>query len=136
MLGSTNDFFTKQSYQVLSDFKIKVRQYLILKNRSESSIIKYLDAYDFFMINGFLFDGATIVKDLVDLRNGKYYLDLDAMLHDYEYIMGANLNYINKWKADFNYIKNMEKNGKGIRVFRLLALTVLGSYLPIVKYFE
>ena len=68
------------------------------------------------------FDGATIVKDLVDIEE----LDLDAMVHDYEYINGANRNFINKWKADIKYIKNMERNGKGIRVFRLFLLTIIG----------
>ena len=68
------------------------------------------------------FDGATIVKDLVDIEE----LDLDAMVHDYEYINGANRNFIKKWKADIKYIKNMERNGKGIRVFRLLLLTIIG----------
>ena len=79
------------------------------------------------------FDGATIVKDLVDI--GK--LDLDAMVHDYDYIHGANRNFIKKWKADIKYIKNIERNGKGIRIFRLLLLTIIGIiFVPycFIKY--
>ena len=63
-----------------------------------------------------------MVKDLVDMGE----LDLDAMVHDYDDIHGANRNFIKKWKADIKYIKNMERNGKGIRVFRLLLLTIIG----------
>ena len=79
------------------------------------------------------FDGATIVKDLVDIGE----LDLDAMVHDYDYINGANRNFIKKWKADIKYIKNMERNGKGIRIFRLLLLTIIGIiFVPycFIKY--
>ena len=64
-------------------------------------------------------------------------LDLDAMVHDYDYINGANRNFIKKWKADIKYIKNMERNGKGIRVFRLLLLTIIGIvFVPycFIKY--
>ena len=51
---------------------------------------------------------------------------LQDLMNDYEYIKGANRNFIKKWKADLRYIKNMERNGKGIRVFRLLLLTIIG----------
>ena len=73
------------------------------------------------MNNPSKFDGATIVKDLVDIEE----LDLDAMVHDYDYLHGANRNFIKKWNADIRYIKNMEANGKGIRVFRLLLLLAI-----------
>lgn len=41
------------------------------------------------------FDEATIVKDLVDIGE----LDLDAMVHDYDYINGANRNFIKKMES-------------------------------------
>ena len=78
------------------------------------------------------FDGATIVKDLVDIEE----LDLDAMVHDYEYINGANRSFIKKWNADIRYIKNMEANGKGIRVFRFFILTLLGIFFVPYCYIK
>ena len=84
------------------------------------------------MNNPSKFDGATIVKDLVDIEE----LDLDAMVHDYEYLNGANRSFIKKWKADIKYIKNMERNGKGIRVFRFLMLTLLGIFFVPYCYMK
>lgn len=98
-----------------------------------SDISDYLNAFDYFIRHPNKFDGATIVKDLVDIGE----LDLDAMVHDYDYIHGANRNFIKKWKADIKYIKNMERNGKGIRIFRLFLLTIIGIiFVPycFIKY--
>ena len=98
-----------------------------------SDISDYLNAFDYFIGHPTEFDGATIVKDLVDIGE----LDLDAMVHDYDYIHGANRNFVKKWKADIKYIKNMERNGKGIRIFRLLLLTIIGIvFVPycFIKY--
>ena len=128
MLFSKNDFF----YQPLATlFKLKgeLKDLLRLKKRSEEDIFQYMRAYEFFINRPDKYDGATIVKDLVDIRNGKYYLDADAMLHDFEYIRGASSNFLSKWKCDLRYIKNMEKNGKGVRVFRLIILTFFGLFL-------
>ena len=52
-----------------------------------------------------------------------YHFDI---MSNNEIDFGANRNFIKKWKADLRYIKNMERNGKGIRVFRLLLLTIIG----------
>jgi hypothetical protein len=105
---------------------------LNIKSRSKEDINLYKIAFDYFRSYPDQFDGATIVKDLVDIGE----LDLDAMVHDYEYIKGANRNFIKKWKADLKYIKNMEKNGKGIRVFRLFLLTIIGIVFVPIKYFK
>jgi hypothetical protein len=59
----------------------QVRRYLVMKGYDHHETALYLQAFDFFCQNPTEFDGATIVKDLVDL-NG---LDLDAMLHDFQY---------------------------------------------------
>lgn len=100
---------------------------LVLKDRNVSKKTRneILDIYDIFKNYPtiYKFDGATIVKDLNDLPN----LDLDAMYHDFQYIFeGANRNFIKKFKSDLKYIKNMEKNGKGIRVTRFILLTLSG----------
>ena len=77
------------------------------------------------------------IKVTLKLLQGYGVWNLDAMVHDYDYLHGANRNFIKKWKADIKYIKNMERNGKGIRVFRLLLLTIIGIiFVPycFIKY--
>ena len=91
-----------------------------------------MNAYNYFTTHPSEFDGATIVKDLVDFGE----LDLDAMLHDYDYITGSNRNIVKKFKADLKYIKNMEKNGKGIRVVRFILLTIAGIFTIPYSYFK
>ena len=132
MFWSKDDTF-KKSKTELDILRKNVKAYLNIKERKMSDISDYLNAFDYFTIHSDKFDGATIVKDLVDIGE----LDLDAMVHDYDYINGANRNFIKKWKADIKYIKNMERNGKGIRVFRLLLLTIIGIiFVPycFIKY--
>ena len=121
MFWSKDDTF-KKSKNDLDSLRINVEAILYLKGRKSYEVSEYLKAFDYFVEHPTEFDGATIVKDLVDICE----LDLDAMVHDYDYIHGANRNFIKKWKADIKYIKNMERNGKGIRIFRLLLLTIIG----------
>ena len=129
---SKSDFF-KQDRETLAEYRYQLLMMLKYKGRNEKDINFYIEAYDFFCRFTTKFDGATIVKDLNDLPN----LDLDAMLHDYQYLCGANKSFVRKWKSDLEYIKNMEKNGKGIRVFRLLLLTLSGIlFVPYCKIFK
>ena len=121
MFWSKDNTF-KKSKQELNILRKNIKAYLHIKERKMSDITDYLNAFDYFIGHPNEFDGATIVKDLVDIGE----LDLDAMVHDYDYIHGANRNFIKKWKADIKYIKNMERNGKGIRIFRLFLLTITG----------
>ena len=132
MFWSKNDFFY-QPFAVLLKLKEELRELLKLKGRSVADTLLYIQAYEFFTVRPDKYDGATIVKDLVDIRNEEHYLDADAMLHDFDYIIGANRSFKKKWKADTKYIKNMEKNGKGIRAFRLIVLTI--SSIFIVPYY-
>ena len=113
MLGSKNNTFYKTRTE-LNSIYYNMDVLLRLKGRSEDERWKYKKAFTYFITFPHKFDGATIVKDLNDLPN----LDLDAMLHDYEYLCGANKSFKRKWNTDFDYIRNMKKNGKGIRVFR------------------
>lgn len=129
MFWSKNNTFHKKGFE-LAIIKGNMFDLLWLKGRNYEENLKYIEAFDFFIDHPDKFDGATIVKDLNDLPN----LDLDAMLHDYQYIKGANKDFVKKWKSDFEYIKNMEKNGKGIRLFRLFLLTITGIlYVPYCK---
>lgn len=132
MFGSKNNTFYKSKAE-LDLLEYDMSQLLLLKGRNIEDIVDYKRAFEYFRIFPFKFDGATIVKDLNDLPN----LDLDAMLHDYEYIRGANKDFVKKWYCDMRYIRNMEKNGKGIRIFRLLLLTLIGMlYVPYCKIFR
>ena len=121
MFGSKNNTFYK-SKEELEGIYSNMNAILTLKGHSQESIWRYKKAFQYFINFPDKFDGATIAKDLNDLPN----LDLDAMVHDYEYITGANTSFVRKWKADFRYIKNMERNGKGLRLIRLLLLTIIG----------
>ena len=126
-LKKSKSTFFSQDRETLADYRHKMIMMLQYKGRIDKEIDSYIEAYDFFCRFTTKFDGATIVKDLCDLPR----LDLDAMVHDYDYLTGANRNFIRKWKADLKYIKNMEKNGKGIRIFRLILLTIIGiGFVP------
>ena len=132
MLWSKNNTFNKSKLD-LDNIYSNMSILLHLKGRNEKDIKDYQIAFKYFRTFPFKFDGATIVKDLNDLPN----LDLDAMLHDFEYLKGANKSFSKKYKADIRYIKNMEKNGKGIRVVRFVLLTLVGIiFVPYCKIFR
>lgn len=71
---------------------------------------KYLKAFDYFVKNPTKYDGATIVKDIVNVRG----LDLTALKHDYDYIVllpkYSGLKWLKaKFLFDWNYAKNIEE---------------------------
>jgi hypothetical protein len=139
MLGSKNDFFVVSGYRTvlqLQAVKGEIRKLMQIKRRSEADELRYIDAFNYFVKNPEKYDGATIAKDLVDVKTWWGYLDIDAMLHDYDYIKGANRSWIKQWKADIAYIKNMELNGKGVRPFRFLLLRVAGVFFIPFNYFK
>lgn len=108
MLGSESTYFD-QPLEVLIDCRDKVFRLLELKGYGVDEISIYLKAFDYFIYNPKDFDGATIVKDLQDLPN----LDLDAMLHDYHYIIyNVAANFVIKWKADWVFAKGNRRKGK------------------------
>lgn len=132
MFWSKNNTFFK-SKSDLDNLYYDMEVLLRIKGRSEEDILKYKNAFNFFRTFPHKFDGATIVKDLNDLPN----LDLDAMLHDYEYLCGANKSFTFKLISDYSYIRNMEKNGKGIRVVRFVLLSLVGLiFVPYCKIFK
>jgi hypothetical protein len=126
MYGSRNYFFLQDKVQ-LAKAKRKLLSVLEAKERNGNDKRKYLIAFSYFCNKPQDYDGATIVKDLVDVRQGKYYLDMDAMLHDYEYVIGKADTIKDRWICDKKYIRNMELNGKGIRIPRLIILTIYGA---------
>ena len=132
MVGSENHFF-KQSKEELNTKREFVSSLLFIKGYNELQINIYLKAYDYFVLNPADFDGATVVKDLVDLPD----LDLDAMLHDYHYLVcnvGVNVNL--KSKCDFLFGKQMEKKGKGLysAYSRFIGLTIASiGFIPLAR---
>lgn len=124
MMGSKNSFFF-QSPEILELKKVQIETLLKIKGYASKEAEIYLNAYDFFCVSPNQYDGATIVKDLVDIPG----LDLDAMLHDYHYLVfncASNLKY--KFKADWIYTKGMERKGKGSYscFSRFVGLTTVG----------
>lgn len=134
MFFSKSDYF-KQTSIVLNQKAKDVELYLELKGYNASEIAEYLLAYRYFMDYPTQYDGATIVKDLIDVHD----LDLDAMLHDYEYlVLKAGHNFITKWKSDFKYGKGIERKGKSAYAAwsRFAGLTVTGILFVIKSYLK
>lgn len=124
MLGSTSTYFYKD-LRVLKHKWILAYSLLLSKGYAEDEIVVYENAYHFFTSNPHLYDGATVVKDLVDIPG----LDLDAMLHDFHYVhYNAAANFATKWKADWLYAKGQERKGKGqySAFSRFVGLTIIG----------
>ena len=120
---SKNTFFS-QDRETLDEYRYRMVMMLRYKGRTEIEINQYKNAYNFFCRFSTKFDGATIVKDLCDLPH----LDLDAMVHDYECLIGANRNFIKWFKSAWNYFENMRKNGKGNQIIRLVLLCLAGFF--------
>lgn len=129
MLGSKSNFFKSDNY-ILEMYRDAMIKLLHIKNRTPKEIESYKNAYDFFCKFDSSFDGATIVKDLHDIPN----LDLDAMLHDYESLTGANRDYKLWYISAWNYYENMRKNGKGNQFLRFAGLCLAGVFfVPYCK---
>ena len=144
MFGSKSHFFY-QSVEVLSSKRRQVVQLLKLKGYNDTEIAIYIKAYNYFCQNPAQFDGATIVKDLVDIPG----LDLDAMLHDYHYIhRNVAANFVTKWKADLLFLKGNRKKGKGNLEWlkkhtgidnislRFIGLTVIGIGFVVYAFYK
>jgi len=130
MLGSNSKYFHKSSEELMLD-KLKVNTLLLIKGYNQNQVDIYLKAFDYFTENPSGFDGATIVKDLIDIPG----LDLDAMLHDYHYIQyNVASSFLVKFKADWIYAKGQEKKGKGqySAFSRFIGLTIID--LPLILY--
>ena len=131
LVKSKSDFF-KQDRETLAEYRYQLRMMLEYKGRSEEDIDFYIEAYDFFCRFTTKFDGATIVKDLCDLPK----LDIDAMVHDYECLIGANRNFIKWFKSAWRYFENMRKNGKGNQIIRFVLVCLAGLiFVPYCALF-
>ena len=124
----SKDFFKQSSYELTRKRQL-LEYYFKSQEYSEAQKTIYYDAYNYFVNNPFDFDGATIVKDLHHIKG----LDINAMLHDYQYIkykVASSFKY--KFLSDYIYAKQMEKQGRGFYAWiRLIGVTIGGLfYIP------
>jgi hypothetical protein len=124
MFWSKSTFFN-QSKKLLAQKRIDVVNRLSMQGVPNE---RFLKAYDFFVYNPNEFDGATIVKDLDDIKG----LDFSAMAHDDFYINELPKYSGFKWikqkiKADWQYGRDMELLGKGISTPYLRAIGLIVS---------
>lgn len=133
MFWSKSDFF-KQNIETLIK---KRKEVIFLLDAKEISSKYYLSAFDYFVINPTEFDGATIVKDLKDIKG----LDLSAMVHDYQYIVELTkykgISWLKvKTRMDWNYGRSMELLGKGIYPYtRSIGLIISTPIYWVIKQF-
>lgn len=128
------NFFT-QNYLTLKQKRFDVIKLLEIKGYSEVQIEVYLKAYDYFTFYPKDYDGATIVKDLCDLPR----LDLDAMLHDYQFVKyNVAKSFYYKHLSNWIYAKGQERKGKGSysSFTRFLGLCVLGIFFVPYTYIK
>lgn len=129
MFGSKSDYF-KQSKEELTQCHEAMCELLCLKGYSVNEISVYSRAFTYFIYNPEQYDGATIVKDLVDIPG----LDTDSLLHDYHYIVcnvAASISM--KWRADKLYSKGNERKGKSLYAAysRFIGLSISGiGFIP------
>lgn len=127
MFLSKNTFFKQTDIKLKLEGKNLVRL-LQIKGRSMEEIRNYVKAYLFFTKNPYKYKGVDFLNGLFDIGCGGKRLDVDTMLHTYDYINGANINFKKKWKADIKYIKNMKKNGKGLKIIKFIFITFTGIF--------
>lgn len=116
----------RTSHKFTKATRKKVVQYLILKS-IETTV--YLDAFDYFTKYPQRFDGATFVKDLIDVEG----IDLAAMKHDFLYLTDLK----NKLKHDITYGKDMVSLGKGNAYwYRVVLLFITTPLYPFFKFIK
>lgn len=122
----------KREYNFNIDVRASIIEYLELKEVDNKRFIK---AFNFFIDNPNKFDGATIVKDLVDVKG----IDLSALVHDYNYLVQLKKYRGYKWvkakvKYDIQYGKDIAMLGKGnMYYWRTVALILITPIYPIYK---
>ena len=134
MLFSKNNVFKNQTKRTLEVLDFDIETLLKIKDIH----INYKDAFNYLSKNPAQFDGATVVKDLVDLPK----LSISAMIHDYEYLINLpkykGLEWLKyKIRIDWEYGQNLELLGKGyfIPYTRAIALIITTPIYLIIKQF-
>lgn len=121
----SKDFFKQSALELVNKRRLLIK-YLESQEYSQEKINIYLEAYNYFIYHPNKYDGATIVKDLHHIKG----LDINAMLHDYQYInykVASSFKY--KYYSDYIYAKQMEKQGRGFYAWiRLIGVTIGGLF--------
>lgn len=134
MLGSKSTYFSNPLLKLKTD-RMSINFLLLIKGYNQEQADVYLKAFDYFTEDPTDFDGATVVKDLVDIPN----LDLDAMLHDYHYsVYKVASSFISKFRTDWIYAKGQERKGKGqySSFTRFIGLTIIGIVFVPIRYIQ
>ncbi len=112
-------------------------------NIQDSKIKEYEVAFEYFLNNPDKFDGATFVKDLFILKisqrdrfGDRIKLDINAMLHDYEYLRGDFYSLKKITISNLNYIKNIQACGQGLHWTRFIGLTFISLFYVPYKNFK
>lgn len=133
MLGSKSYFFFNPDSVLLAKRK-QLENYLDSMEYPAEKKGVYLKAYDYFCMHPLDFDGATLVKDLNHIPG----LDINAMLHDYQYLVyNVSSHFLYKWKADWLYAKEMELTGRGILSWiRWFGLKIIGPLFVFYSFWK
>lgn len=136
MLGSRNYFFKSQTQTQLEDKRLEVYNLLKFKYGYTVKQCKvYQKAYNYFLDNrGDGFDGSTFSKDLFDVYSfdGKHGLDLDAMLHDYWYIVyNVSFSWLYVEMADRLFSSEIAKKNKSDKYFHIFVFKNFYSWYKL-----
>lgn len=101
--NSTSDFFNQKKYNLNLIWLSLIDNLLINYNFNKLDKIRFREAYNYFIDNPSHFDGATIVKDITQIKG----LDIPAMAYDHAYIMAKNIK--DRLKADWQYSQDYRK---------------------------
>lgn len=127
---SENDYFFQSKEDLKIGKNLMISQ-LKRYGRSKVDITRFCKAYDWFCENPERYDGSTIVRDLFDFKLNGFRLSTASMWHDYDYIHGANRNFIKNAKSNWLYFNDLLHNGKGAHIERLIGLTIISiGFVP------
>jgi|TARA_R110000796_G_scaffold206899_1_gene323241 hypothetical protein len=136
-INSKNDFFSLPK-KILDEKWLEIESNCLKKGRSEKDIAIYKKAYDYYRYNPNQYDGATFVVDLFTVKfwyEGKVKkLGIANVKHDWSWQYGgANRNFIKNWSSNWEYFEDLRRDGKGVKVERLVALMIIGTL--VVPFF-
>lgn len=131
-------FFSEVSREDQVKYWLDIVFILKSLNIQDNKIEEYKVAFEYFLDNPEKFDGATFVKDLFILKisqrdrfGDRIKLDINAMLHDYEYLRGDFYSFIKITISNLNYVKNIQACGQGLHWTRFIGLTFISLfYVP------
>lgn len=133
-----NGFFSELPINEQLFYWSKIVRSLEALDISSKKIERYKKAFDYFSKGEGVFDGSTFVKDLFIVKTKHYdkfgkriVLDINAMLHDYEYLTGAYYSFKDITKSNLEYVKNIQACGQGLHWDRFVGLSIISVfYVP------